>query len=96
MDYLCCGYIERNEPWLLPPETGHDREHWDKEVSAAEEGLGIRGGFSTFPWLKYLQACKDCASMYNRKRIWNVAWEFEEIARGHRNLLQFQDVTSVQ
>ncbi|OBZ69555.1 hypothetical protein A0H81_10510 [Grifola frondosa] len=80
LDAAVHASMKLHEPWHLPPPAGmfpegHDQK-WFEEQSAA----AAQDELQPFPWLAYARACRESASMKNRRRLWNVSIELERMA----------------
>jgi len=91
VDALVSRYMIKHEPYHLPVSPPCPRGDEEQVWWAGQwEFGGIKGDDmrARIPWLAYAQACGKSRSMRNRRRIWGIVDQIEEIAR-RRGLLPF-------
>ncbi|KDR79436.1 hypothetical protein GALMADRAFT_243516 [Galerina marginata CBS 339.88] len=74
--------LKADEPWYLPagPFELKDKKHGREEVDWwasqwAAGGISGEGMDLAIPWFLYRKQCSSSMSMWNRKRIWDVAMQ---------------------
>ncbi|KAJ3511701.1 hypothetical protein NLJ89_g3944 [Agrocybe chaxingu] len=75
-----------DEPWYLPAgpfDTPRGRDevdwwetHWSQALAVPKTDIHEK-----IPWLLYRRACSDSMSMWNRKRVWDISRQIEELCR---------------
>ena len=94
IDMIAYQQIITHEPYLLPAgpfdlDEKHGREEidwWDMEW--AKGGIAKEEMNFKIPWFLYSMECSKSMSMWNRRRIWGIAKQLENLAIDEYLLLQ--------
>ncbi|CAA7270320.1 unnamed protein product [Cyclocybe aegerita] len=88
VDGIARRRLVEDEPWFLPAgpfefkKKSHGREEvdwWAREWGKG--GIARKDLDMRIPWFLYRRECSRSLSMWNRRRIWGVARQIEDLAR---------------
>jgi hypothetical protein len=77
-------FDETARKWLRPSNAPPDETN-DHDSDAHLLNATMLPTLETFPYLAFLRACFASHSMMNRRRIWGIVKQFDEIWSGHQS-----------